>query len=257
MSNREKAFRIYKKSKGKIKNSEIANMLDVKVTTVEAWKSRDKWKLKYNKVGAPYGNKNAKGNKGGAPRGNQNARIHGLYSRSLKDNYDIYQDIKDMDMLEILQTNILILQANLIYSQKVLFVEDRNDHAIEVVKKTKNTTEYKIQFTHDKQIKALNAWSNASNALVNMIDKYIKLANTPWNLIEEERRLKVELLRNELEIITNTLNKKKDKEEEIQIGDVITKVIPNVTFLHEYKKLKKDKRSEEEFIKDYINKLVI
>lgn len=257
MSNREKAFKIFKKSKGKIKNSEIANMLGVKVTTVETWKSRDKWKLKYNKVGAPYGNTNAKGNSGGAPLGNHNARTHGLYSRRLKNNYDIYKDMKDMDMLEMLQTNILILEANLIYSQKVLFVEDKNDHTVEVVKKTKNTTEYKIQFAHEKQIKALNAWSNASNALVNMIDKYIKLSNTPWNLIEEEQRLKVELLRTELEIITNALNKKRDKEEEIQIGDVITKVIPNVTFLNEYKKLKKDKRSEEEFIQYYINKLVI
>lgn len=256
MSNREKAFIIYKKAKGKIKNSEIANILGVKVTTIETWKSKDKWKLKYNKVGAPYGNTNAKGNRGGAPIGNHNARSHGLYSRRLKDNYDIYKDMKNREMLDILQDNILILQANLLCSQKVLFVKNKNDHTVEVIKRTKNTTEYKIQFAHEKQIRALNAWSNASNALANMIDKYIKLSNTPWYLIEEEQRLKIELLRNELEVITNTLNKKKDKEEEIQIGDVITKIIPNITFLHEYKKLKKDKRSEEEFIKYYADKLM-
>ncbi|WP_288222530.1 phage terminase small subunit [uncultured Clostridium sp.] len=257
ISKREKAFEIYKKSKGKIKNSEIANILGVKVTTVETWKSRNKWKLRYNKVGAPYGNKNAKGNKGGAPRGNQNARVHGLNTRKLKHNHDIYESLKDMDLMEILLQNILILEANMIYSQKVLFVKDKNDHTKEIVKKTKYTTEYKIQFAQDKQIKALNALNNVSKTLSKMIINYIKLSNTHWDLIEEEHKLKVELLRKELQIITNTLNKKKDKNQEIDIEDVMTTILPNVTFLNEYKKLKKDKRSDDEFIKYYANKLAV
>lgn len=257
MNKREKAFEIYKKSKGKIKNSQIATMLDVKTTTIETWKSRDKWKLKYNKVGAPYGNKNAKGNKGGAPKGNQNARVHGLNTITLKNNHHIYENIKDMDLMEMLLENILILEANMIYSQNILFVKDKNDHTKEIIKKTKHTTEYKIQFAQDKQIKALNVLSNATNRLSNMITNYIKLSNTHWDLIEEEHKLKVELLRKELEIITDTLNKKKDNDEEVNIEDVITTILPNVTFLNEYKKLKKDKRSNEEFIQYYANKLAV
>ncbi|WP_418658231.1 phage terminase small subunit-related protein, partial [Clostridioides difficile] len=92
--NRKKAFEIYKKNNGNISNQQLANILNLKISTIETWKSRDKWKVQLKrKVGAPIGNKNAIGNRGGATKGNQNARIHGFNSKLLTANsYNVYQD---------------------------------------------------------------------------------------------------------------------------------------------------------------------
>lgn len=115
--------------------------------------------------------------------------------------------------------------------------------------------EYKIQFAHDKVISALNATSLAMNRLANMIVSYIELSHKNWDLIEEEQRIKVELLKTELKIINESLSKNKDAD--ITIDEVITKSLPNITFLDEYRKLKKDKRSRQEFINDYIDKISV
>ncbi|HFL3159392.1 TPA: phage terminase small subunit [Clostridioides difficile] len=255
--NRKKAFEIYKKNNGNISNQQLANILNLKISTIETWKSRDKWKaLLKRKVGAPVGNQNSIGNRGGAPVGNQNARTHGFNSKLLTANsYNVYQDIKGAGMMEFLETNILILEANIIMAQKTLYVKDRNDHTKEIVRKSKNMVEYKVQFAHDKVISALNATSLAMNRLANMIVSYIELSHKNWDLIEEEQRIKVELLKTELKIINESLSKNKDAD--ITIDEVITKSLPNITFLDEYRKLKKDKRSRQEFINDYIDKISV
>lgn len=207
-------------------------------------------------MGAPVGNQNSIGNRGGAPIGNQNARTHGFNSKLLTTNsYNVYQDIKGVGMMEFLETNILMLEANIIMAQKTLYVKDRNDHTKEIVKKSKNTVEYKIQFAHDKVISVLNATSLAMNRLANMIVSYIELSHKNWDLIEEEQRIKVELLKTELKIINESLSKNKDAD--ITIDEVITKSLPNITFLDEYRNLKKDKRSRQEFINDYIDKISV
>lgn len=90
---RDKAFELWRNSKGTLKLKEIAEQLGVADSQVRKWKSQDKWdgQLKgnvtkrksnvTNKSGAPKGNKNAVGNKGGSPPiGNQNAATHGFYS---------------------------------------------------------------------------------------------------------------------------------------------------------------------------------
>lgn len=47
-------------------------------------------------------------------------------------------------MMEFLETNILMLEANIIMAQKTLYVKDRNDHTKEIVKKVK--TRWNIKF---------------------------------------------------------------------------------------------------------------
>ncbi|MCC0728369.1 hypothetical protein KGF51_18430 [Clostridioides sp. ZZV14-6045] len=47
--------------------------------------------------------------------------------------------------------------------------------------------------------------------------------------MEEEQRVKVELLRTELKVINESLSKNKDSD--ITIDEVVTKSLPNITFL--------------------------
>lgn len=77
---RDLAFEIFRKSKGRLEVKEIAKKLNVKAATVSQWKYRDKWeeKLKEKRRGGQFGNKNAEG--AGAPKGNKNAETHGGYS---------------------------------------------------------------------------------------------------------------------------------------------------------------------------------
>lgn len=77
---RDFAFELFRKSKGRLEVKEIAKKLNVKAATVSQWKYRDKWeeKLKEKRRGGQFGNKNAEG--AGAPKGNKNAETHGGYS---------------------------------------------------------------------------------------------------------------------------------------------------------------------------------
>lgn len=77
---RDLAFELFRKSKGRLEVKKIAKKLNVKAATVSQWKYRDKWeeKLKEKRRGGQFGNKNAEG--AGAPKGNKNAETHGGYS---------------------------------------------------------------------------------------------------------------------------------------------------------------------------------
>lgn len=77
---RDLAFELFRKSKGRLEVKEIAKKLNVKAATVSQWKYRDKWEeeLKEKRRGGQFGNKNAEG--AGAPKGNKNAETHGGYS---------------------------------------------------------------------------------------------------------------------------------------------------------------------------------
>ncbi|MCY9159969.1 phage terminase small subunit [Bacillus atrophaeus] len=91
---RDEAFRLWKESDGTRLLKDIAEELGCSPSLIRKWKNQDQWEEKLNgnvtkqndqsnsnvtnPVGAPKGNKNAKGNKGNkrgkAPPGNQNAK---------------------------------------------------------------------------------------------------------------------------------------------------------------------------------------
>lgn len=97
--NRQKAFKIWMESNCDKPLRDIASELGVSYDQVRSWKSMDKWekmvRIKEDpktgelnvcrKLGAPVGNKRARGNKGGAPKGNQNHFKHGAYSRLMSE----------------------------------------------------------------------------------------------------------------------------------------------------------------------------
>jgi phage terminase small subunit len=222
--NRDKAYDIFKEHHAKISNKEIAAMLNEKLTNINSWKNQDHWNDKFNgKVGAPYKNKNAEGNKGGgAPEKNINSYKHGFYSKYLpKQTYDIFQDIESMSPIDILWQNIKLKYAAIIRAQKIMYVKNIKDMTKEL-KKTKvqselegpkgdkklievyREEEYELQFAWDKEATFLKAQSDAMRTLTSMIKQYEDLLNSNRDLITEEQRLRIEVLKAKVNVRTNT-----------------------------------------------------
>ncbi|AVP43729.1 phage terminase small subunit [Bacillus cereus] len=170
------------------------------------------------KPGAPKGNKNAVNNRGGAKKGNENAvgnsggaaplrngnaATHGLYRKYLpQEIYDLKEELKEAvnnDSLTIIWDSIMLQYTQIIHAQRIMFVKDNEDMTKEL-RKNKLTEsgfeeEWEIQFAWDKQASFLNAQSKAMSTLVNLIEKYDRLANT------EEQKLRIEKLKKEIAAI--------------------------------------------------------
>ena len=157
-----------------------------------------------NRGGAKKGNKNAVGNSGGAaPLRNGNAVSHGLYRKYLpQEIYDLKEELKEAvnnDSLTIIWDSIMLQYTQIIHAQRIMFVKDNEDMTKEL-RKNKLTEsgfeeEWEIQFAWDKQASFLNAQSKAMSTLVNLIEKYDRLANT------EEQKLRIEKLKKEIAAI--------------------------------------------------------
>ncbi|MEK7019296.1 phage terminase small subunit [Bacillus sp. FSL R9-9410] len=157
-----------------------------------------------NRGGAKKGNKNAAGNSGGfAPLRNGNAATHGLYRKYLpQELYDLKEELKEAvnnDSLSIIWDSIMLQYTQIIHAQRIMFVRDKEDMTKELRKKKLTESgfeeEWEIQFAWDKQASFLNAQSKAMSTLVNLIEKYDRLANT------EEQKLRIEKLKKEIAAI--------------------------------------------------------
>lgn len=157
-----------------------------------------------NRGGAKKGNKNAVGNSGGsAPLRNGNAVTHGLYRKYLpQEIFDLKEELIEAinnDPLAIIWESIMLQYTQIIHAQRIMFVKDNEDMTKEL-RKNKLTEsgyeeEWEIQFAWDKQASFLNAQSKAMSTLVNLIEKYDRLANT------EEQKLRIEKLKKEIAAI--------------------------------------------------------
>ncbi|QWH50420.1 phage terminase small subunit [Bacillus mycoides] len=157
-----------------------------------------------NRGGAKKGNRNAAGNSGGsAPLRNGNAATHGLYRKYLpQEIFDLKEELIEAinnDPLAIIWESIMLQYTQIIHAQRIMFVRDNEDMTKEL-RKNKLTEsgfeeEWEIQFAWDKQASFLNAQSKAMTTLVNLIEKYDRLANT------EEQKLRIEKLKKEIAAI--------------------------------------------------------
>lgn len=202
--NRDKAFKLFIDSGGKATSAEIAAQLAEKISTINNWRTQDKWKASLGKVGAPYGNKNAIGNSGGgAPLKNANHYIHGLFSKYLpRATVDIMKNTEGMAPIDILYLNIQMKFAAIIRSQKIMFVKNRNDKTIEKVAEQDGKVigeKWEIQQAWDKQAQFLKAQSVAMGQLTNMIRRYDELLHKDWDLVTEEQRQRIEKIREDVE----------------------------------------------------------
>ncbi|SDL20027.1 phage terminase small subunit [Natronincola ferrireducens] len=214
--NRDAAHELYKNHNGNITSKEIAEILNEKVSNINTWRVKDKWRKSLNKVGAPYNNQNAVGNKGGgAPQENQNARTYGWYSKYYPAKArNLIKEAEEAGEtpLEILWAQIMTQWIAIIRAQKIMFVKNKEDKTKELKKlksESKNLgtksnpdivevyreEEYEIQQAWDKHATFLNAQSKAMGQLTNMLKRYDEMLHANWDTTTEEQKLRVERLR--------------------------------------------------------------
>nr|DAP66050.1 MAG TPA: terminase small subunit [Caudoviricetes sp.] len=201
--NRDKAFEIYKQNNGNITNRNIGDMLGVPEKTISVWKLRDKWSdcstsknecsTTKRKRGAQKGNKNSKG----GSIGNQNALKHGLFAKYLPQGvHEIYEQLADKQPIDILWENIQLTYANLLHSQRIMFVSDKEDLTALISSDGADVTSYEYHTAWDKQASALNAIARTQAELRNMIKAYDELARS--SLVTEEQKLRIEKLKSQI-----------------------------------------------------------
>lgn len=249
--NREKAFNIYKEYKGNIKLSEIAEMLLEKPSNIRSWKRIDEWDSKLPKVGAPKGNKNAKGNKGnqkaqGAPRGNVNAVKHGGYmsnERYIEKMQNILpksliNTMKTLDnesTLDKLWRNIIMLDAKIANAYKIIEVKNSKDHDIEIKKHDEDFIEHEILFAIEKEVKADTAIAKMKDSLSKMLKLYEEILNKDWDLATEEQKVRIKKMKQDIAYSksrtevekSKIVNNEKNKED--KIDEYFTKLEESIT----------------------------
>lgn len=151
---------------------------------------------------------------------NSNAKKHGLFAKYLpQETMDIVNEMKNIDLLQILYMNIQMQFASIIRAQQIMHVENKFDTAKELKKlKVENVVssdgqeiqipieqEYEIQFAWDKQATFMNSLSRSMAELRNMLKQYVEMANYDDDrLLEIERiRVTIDKTKAELENITS------------------------------------------------------
>lgn len=215
--NREKAFGIYKQHNGKITSKEISKVLNnEKINNINTWRVKDQWKLKLNKVGAPFGNKNALNNKGGgAPKGNINHFTYGKYTKRIPMAVkNIMQELDIEDPLEKLWRSICLQEARIINMQDIMHVKDKNDMTKELKKISTgdkmSSEEYEIQFAWDKEANLINTQSTALNTLTKMLKQYDDMVHVNWNTATEEQKLRIEKLKVNIDTTKQDIKNRKE-----------------------------------------------
>lgn len=199
--NRDKAYEIYKEYNGNIANREIANILDISEKTISGWKAKDKWSEKLNGVLQKeiQSTPKEKRTKGGQPK-NKNAEKFGFFSKHLpKETLDLMNEISEKTQLDILWDQITIQYAAIIRAQQIMYVENKDEMIKELKKHETNEygekIEYEFQFAWDRQATFLNAQSRAMGELRSLIKQYETMVNSNWELVTEEYKARLDLIK--------------------------------------------------------------
>ena len=209
--NRDKAYEIYKNHNGEISPKKISELIGENVNNIRNWKSSDKWDEQLRedtRPGAPAGNQNAKGSKGSP--GNVHNYKHGLYTsedrytkKNLKrilpkDVLNLMEELEEESPVDKLWRSILLQEARIMRMQKISHVKNKKDITKELKKVSEGnnyTEEYEIQFAWDKENSNITALSKAMDTLTKMIDRYDKMIHANWDLVTEEQKLRIEVLK--------------------------------------------------------------
>lgn len=169
------------------------------------------------KRGGQPGNKNATG-----PPKNQHARKHGLFSKWLPEEInEIIGEMPD-DQLDILWHNIQLQYANIIHSQKILYVRDKDDKTKELTFNGEKGEGYEVQYAWDKQAGNMSALSRSMKTLMSMIKEYDELLHKNWDTASEIQKAQLA----QIQAQTQKLQREKDNESvdaQVVINDDIPK----------------------------------
>lgn len=221
--NRDKAYEVYRDNAGEISPKKISEILNENVNNIRNWKSNDKWDEQLRedtRPGAPKGNQNAKGSKGSP--GNVHNYKHGLYTsedrytkKNLKrmlptDVLNLMGELEEETPVDKLWRSILLQEARIIRMQKISHVKNKKDITKELKKISKGDTyteEYEVQFAWDKENSNMTALSRAMTAVTKMIETYDKMIHANWDLVTEEQKLRIEVLKSKLGVKDDGNNK--------------------------------------------------
>lgn len=213
-----KAYELFRQG---IKLVDIAKKLDKPPGTIRRWKSTYKWdgersikksERSIKSKGAQPGNKNGKG----GPVGNDKAKTHGLFERYLPvETMDIVNEVMNKSPIDLLWDQIMLAYAAIVRSQKIMHVEDRDDHNIikSGYKIGKLTGEdFAVESAHAKQTNYLSSLSRVQSQLNNMIRQYDKMVRED-PLATEMQKARIELMRAQTDKVTGLAEEIEDTEE--------------------------------------------
>lgn len=202
---------------------DIAKQLDLPEGTVRRWKSTHKWdsersdksdanvRIKRKRGGQP-GNKNATG-----PPKNQHARKHGLFAKWLPEEInEIIGEMPD-DQLDILWHNIQLQYANIIHSQKILYVKDKDDKTKDLTFNGEKGEGYEVQYAWDKQAGNMSALSRSMKTLMSMIKEYDELLHKNWDTASEIQKAQLAQIQAQTNKLTGNNAEVEDTDETDEI----------------------------------------
>ncbi len=150
---------------------------------------------------------------GGAPgsgKGRGNLR-HGLYAKILPDCEefrDLVTDIEQATPMEKIDQAITLLQSQIAWSPRIMFVKGQDD-IVQNLKRQKAgekfvEEEWEFQYPWDRQASYLAALAKSATALEKLIARYEAM-------VTEEQKVKVEKLRQDMDISKERLKLEKAK----------------------------------------------
>ena len=130
----------------------------------------------------------------GPPKENQNAKKHGFFSKYIpQETLEIMNGMGEVSPADLIWDQIQIQYAAIIRAQKIMFVEDSEDHSIFKTKEKSDEfsdeTAYEIHASWDRHATFLNAQSRAMSELRSLIKQFNDLAHD-----NDERKLKLQLM---------------------------------------------------------------
>ena len=122
------------------------------------------------------------------------------------DVLNLMGELEEESPVDKLWRSILLQEARIIRMQKISHVKNKKDITKELKKVSEGnnyTEEYEIQFAWDKENNNITAQSKAMDTLAKMIEKYDKMIHANWDLVTEEQKLRIEVLKSKLGVKDN------------------------------------------------------
>ncbi|MDU4326010.1 MAG: hypothetical protein E7I48_11615, partial [Clostridium celatum] len=127
---------------------------------------------------------------------------------------NVIEELKSENPLDILWSNILIQQAKILNMQKIIHVKNKRDITKVKTKESRGKTsseEWEYQFAWDKENAAVTTLSKAMQTLSNMIKQYDEMMHKNWDLVTEEQKLRIEVLKSKINTNEDSKEDKIDK----------------------------------------------
>lgn len=157
---------------------------------------------------------------------NSAAVTHGLFAKYLpEETMDILESLNQRSPIDLIWDQIQIQYAAIIRAQKVMWVEDADDHLKEESgyssSDTGGSTSYKVAYAHERYNSFLLAQSRAMSELRSLIKQYDELLQT--DLATEEQKARIAVLKSKVP----NQNKVDMNKQIVALADLINKPAPN------------------------------